>query len=270
MIDSIIEMIRIPALSSVGSVLLNILDIFVVATVFYYVYVVISETKGFAVLQGVILVFLITFIARVLNLQTLYWLLEKVIGVSLIAVIILFQAEIKRALVMLGQRTLLRKLFTIETSNLYKIMNACYGLAKKECGALIVIQRNISLQAVLEKAVILDALISGEIIQTIFYGHNPLHDGALIINRNRIVAASAYLPLSESSGQNQYRRLGTRHRAGLGITEQSDAIAIIVSEETSAVSLAYAGRLDYNIGREEFGRKLETLLGVESERSKKE
>lgn len=247
----------------------QIIDIITVAALFYNLYAIVANTRGFAVLQGFALILIVTFLARFLNFQTLYWLLDKVFGVSLIAIIVLFQAEIKRGLIIIGQNTLFQRMFSFDEQNLYKIINAVYTISKKKAGALIVIQRKIALQGIVERAVILKSEISTELLETIYYHHNPLHDGAVIIDRDRIVAASAYLPLTETDALNESRRLGTRHRAALGISEQSDAVVIIVSEETSAVSLAVDGRLYYNLGREELGTKLGELLGVESERREK-
>ncbi|MBI4977204.1 MAG: TIGR00159 family protein [Spirochaetes bacterium] len=246
-----------------------VLDILIVAFAFYQIYRLLADTRGIIVLQGIALIFLVTFVARLLNLQTLYWLLDKVLAVSLLGIIVIFQAEIKRALVMLGERTFFKNLFAFDTSDLYTIINAVYTISKKGYGALIVLQRRVDLKGLLDRAITLDAAISSELIETIFYHHNPLHDGAVIIDRNRVVAASAYLPLSEYDAKNSSRRLGTRHRAALGLSEQSDAVVIVVSEETGSVSIAHSGRLDYNIERDAIGAKLETFLGVDRERRKR-
>lgn len=245
---------------------LNVLDVVIVAALFYWLYLVIADTRGFAVLQGLVIIVIVTAIARFLDLQTLYWILEKALGVVLIAIVVLFQAEIKRALVLLGQQLPWKRNYSVGADDIVKIINAAYALSKKGFGALIVVQRKIALQGIIERAVKLDAEISSELLETVFYSHNPLHDGAAIIDRNRIVAASAYLPLTESEGKNKARRLGTRHRAALGISEQSDATVIVVSEETGAVSIAVNGKLEYNVGREAIGLRLEALLGGESEK----
>lgn len=245
---------------------IRVADILIVAAFFYNVYLLLVNTRAYAVFQGIALIFFFTFVAKVLNFAGLSWLLDKALEASLITVVILFQSEIKRGLILLGQNTFFSKMFRFDTANLYKIINAAYALSKKRFGGLIVIKRKISLQGILEKAVILNAEISSELIETIYYHHNPLHDGAIIVDQSHIIAASAYLPLTEGEQDStKSRRLGTRHRAALGISEQSDAVVVVVSEETAAVSLVYNGRLYYNLGREELGSKLETLLGVEIE-----
>ena len=259
---NISELFNYPALKGI----LFTVDIIIVGFVFYQIYRLLADTRCIIVLQGIALIFLATFVARFLNLQTLFWLLDNVLKVTLLGLIVIFQTEIKRALVMLGERTLFKNIFSFDTSALYKIVNAVYVISNKGYGAIIVVERRVDLKGLVERAVSLDADISSVLIESIFYHHIRLHDGAVIIDRNRVVAASAYLPLSERDTKNGVRRFGTRHRAALGISEQSDAVVIVVSEETGAVSLAHNGKLDYNIAREDIGAKLEALLGVERER----
>lgn len=238
------------------------LDIILVAILFYIFYMLMYNTRAYSIALGFIILLFITLIAKIFGLTTLSWLFDKFFQVGLIAIVVLFQAEIKHGLRILGGRALFKKSFGYNEDQIQKIMSATFNLSYKGYGALIVFQRNISLHSLVDKAVRLNADISIELLESIFFKNNPIHDGAAIIMENRIAAASAYLPLTETEPQIKNRRLGTRHRAALGISEQTDAVVVVVSEETQCVSIVHGGILEYNLSRDELYKRLGELLEV--------
>ena len=228
------------------------IDIVLVAILFYLVYIFVYNTRAYSVVAGFIILFFITFMARVFGLTTL----------GLIAIVVLFQAEIRHGLRILGGRAFFKKSFGYDENNIQKILSAAFNLSYKGHGALIVFQKNISLHSLIDRAVKLNADISIELVEAIFFKNNPIHDGAAIIMENRIAAASAYLPLTEMEPKIKNRRLGTRHRAALGISEQTDAVILVVSEETQSISLVHNGILEYDLNRDELYARLGELLEI--------
>ncbi len=240
---------------------LNVVDILLVAIILYILYLLIYNTRAYVVIRGLFVIFILTILSKILGLQTVTWFFSRFFQVGIIAIVILFQAEIKQGLIILGSSTLFRTAIGYDTNDVQKIINAVYIMSQKHLGAIIVFQRKVSLHTFIEKSIALDARISSELIETIFYNYNPLHDGAMIINQNRIAATSAYLPLTTNEPKGK-RRYGSRHRAALGISEQTDAVAIIVSEETSNVSIAFAGELICDLEKEETIKHLNKILGA--------
>lgn len=240
---------------------LNCLDILIVAAVFYVLYLLIYNSRAFVVVRGLIFVVVLAAVAQILELKTLSWFFSSFFQVGIIALVILFQHEIKQALVMLGSSNFFRSAMSYDIDDIQKILNAVYSLAKKKVGVLIVFQRNVGLNTYVTKPIILKSAISSELIETIFYKNNPLHDGALVIDRSTILWASAYLPLTENEPVGK-RRYGSRHRAALGITEHTDALSLIVSEETGSVSIALGGILYNNLSREQTLTHLNEALGI--------
>lgn len=200
-------------------------------------------TIAFQIFLSLLLILGISFVAQLLNLQVMSWLLSKLTDIWVIALIILFQPEIRRILIIIGRTRIVRLFMRIDLKeNVTEVVDACVEFQKNGWGALIVITRSTGLQNIVETGERIDAKINKELLVSIFYPRSPLHDGAVVINNNKIEAARCLLPLSEVQFMVN-KNLGTRHRAGLGISEQSDAIAVIVSEETSRISIAEDGYL---------------------------
>ncbi|BCV24375.1 diadenylate cyclase CdaA [Gelria sp. Kuro-4] len=225
---------------------LDILDILIVAFVFYRVIVWIRGTRAVQLLKGLAVLLLAYFFSRRFGLAATSWLLDKVMTMGLIAVPIIFQPELRRGLEQLGRGRLFtpasRLLGEEDVSRMIQeVVRAVQVLARNKVGALIVLERRTGLKEVEETGIPLDALVSAEFLVNVFVPNTPLHDGATIIRNDRVVAAGCFLPLTEN--QDLSKDLGTRHRAALGISEQSDCVAIVVSEETGIISVAQEGRL---------------------------
>lgn len=226
-------------------ILLAIVDIAIVAYLFYRVFVLIRGTRAVQLLKGIAVLLVLVVVTRWLRLYTVNWLLVQVRTMLIVALPVVFQQELRRALEQLGRGKLFsRSLFRPPAESLEdtvgKVVEACSALSKSRIGALIVIERETGLEEYMEDAVRMDALVSSELLQNLFVPNSPLHDGAVIIRGDRIMAAACFLPSTEDPVTVE---LGSRHRAALGITQVSDSLAIVVSEETGTVSLASGGRL---------------------------
>ena len=221
----------------------DVIDILIVSYVFFKLYKLMRGTIAFQIFIALLLIIGFSLLAQFLNLQILGWLLGKLTDIWVIAFIILFQPEIRRILLLIGKTRVARLFLKIDINeNVSEVVDACFDFQRKGWGALIIVTRTTGLENIVDSGERLDAKINKELLVSIFNPKSPLHDGAVIINNNKIEAARCLLPLSETQLLSN-RSIGTRHRAGLGISEQSDAIAIIVSEENSAISIAENGRL---------------------------
>lgn len=228
----------------------NILEIIIIAFIVYGVLNWIMKTRAFTLLKGILVILLFTFAAFILKLNTILWIIEKCSTIAVIALIVIFQPELRKALEQLGQTGYLFGNLMAATENRDNMMTkesasrlskAVFQMAKVKTGALIVIEQNEVLTDYIKTGIEIDGLISTGLIVNTFEKNTPLHDGAVIIRGNRIVAATCYLPLSDN--KNISKDLGTRHRAALGISEVTDSITIVVSEETGGVSWVYRGKL---------------------------
>lgn len=254
-------------LSQLGDIRV-ILDILVVTTIIYWLLWVAQGTRATQLIRGAIIFFALAyFLARALNLSTLNWILSRSWPALVVAIPVIFQPELRRALEQLGHTgSWLRTSFPagIEEESEFaidEVVRASAQLARLRFGALMVIERETGLQDYADRGVGLDAVLSRQLLVTIFFPNSPLHDAATLIRGDRIVAASVVLPLTDNispTGQ-----LGTRHRAAIGVTEDSDALAVVVSEETGQVSVAHNGRLIRNLDQDRLRRVLRTLLRVE-------
>jgi diadenylate cyclase len=233
------------------------LDIILVAVVLYQVFLILRGTQAIQVLAGLFLLLLIYRGARHLELFTLEWLLDGVVKSFPLILIILFQADIRRVLSRMVRKALTTAEST-EPQTTDELCEAVDTLASHRLGGLIVLERHIGLSDYLEGSVHLDSLITWELLVTLFWPHNPTHDGAVIIQGDRIVAAGCLLPLSKSASLDP--TLGTRHRAAVGITEHTDALAIVVSETNGQVSLARGGKLTQNLTRIQLRQELQGVL----------
>lgn len=225
-----------------------VVDILVVAFIFYKGYKLIQETRAEQLLKGILLIFLLIPISHILRLNMLYFILTKTLTIGLLSMVIIFQPEIRKALEHIGSSTF-NDLHIVnndeDLENLVdEIIEAVDNMAAEKTGALIAIEQKTGLDEYIKTGTKIDAVISDSLIENIFVKNTPLHDGAMIISYDRIVAAGCVLPLS--SNPNISKLLGTRHRAAIGLSEVSDALLIIVSEETGGISLAVKGRLTKN------------------------
>ncbi len=240
----------------------SILDIIVVAYIFYKGYSLIKETRAEQLLKGIILMIILIPISYFLNLEMLNFILNKTLTIGLLSVVIIFQPEIRRGLEHIGRSAFdeLHKIQDEEKRNITvnEIINAVGNLAESKTGALIVVEQLTRLGDISNSGTILDANVTSNLLENIFVVNTPLHDGATIIRKDRILASGCVLPLTSNNSIN--KKLGTRHRAAIGLSEISDAIIIIVSEETGIISLAINGRLTRNYDKEKLRIILLKLL----------
>jgi diadenylate cyclase len=236
------------------------IEIIVLATMFYYVFRLFKGTRGAAVLSGLIIVFGTLYaVTSISHLDILNWLLSKLMLYISLAFVVIFQPEIRRMLAKLGRQPLWLSNGISSQKNLVEpIMQAVQVLSKRKIGALIAIERDIGMRALQDTGTKISSVVSGELLATIFFPHTPLHDGGVIISGDRICAAGCLFPLSQR--EELSKTLGTRHRAAIGITEETDAIVVVVSEETGAVSVAYNGRLRRGLEEDRLRRVLSSML----------
>ena len=245
---------------------IDIVEIIIIAVIVYFVMKWIKNTRAYTLLKGILIVIGFIFIAIVFNMSTILYIVSRMASVALLAIVIIFQPELRKALESLGNRSIMSILFRENTGGgpelfsdktITELVRACTEMAENKTGALIVIEQDIRLGEFIETGIELDARITSSLLINIFEKNTPLHDGAVIIRGDRAVAATCYLPLSENPSIN--KRLGTRHRAGIGISEVSDSFTIIISEETGHISTAYEGGLESNLTTSTLREKLHRL-----------
>lgn len=251
--------------------LMDVLDIIIVAIVFYKLYMLIRQTRAEQLLKGIILLLVAAKISDVLELYTLFWILEKTMTVGVVAVLVVFQPELRRGLEYIGRTKVFSKsLAEVQGEEIKKtvdqIVDAYASLSRQMIGALIIIERETGLNEIAETGTEINGKVSSELLINIFIPNTPLHDGAVLINKDNIKAASCFLPLTENI--NLSKELGTRHRAAIGMTEKSDALAIIVSEETGIISVADGGKLKRNITSDELREILLDIYKPEANKIK--
>ena len=260
-IISVIPMIR----------LANIFEILIISVLIYYILIWIRDTRAWTLLKGILVIFAFVLVAYVFQMSTILWLFQNLISVTIISIFVLFQPELRRALEQLGRKNLLSSVFNLSSGAAVdeqaakviektksEIIKACVEMSKARTGALIVIEQEVRLSEYERTGIFLDSMVSSQLLMNIFEHNTPLHDGAVFIRNNRIVAATCYLPLSDNMLLS--KELGTRHRAGVGISEVSDSITLIVSEETGMISIAHDGMLFRGLNQEELREKLSTLM----------
>ena len=227
----------------------DVIEIIIIAILFYYVLTWFRKTRAWSLFKGLIFILVLLMIAAILNFNTILWIASKVLSVGVIGLIIIFQPELRRALESLGGRKMFRGLFTSDRGSakrfsdetMEEILKSVADLSKDRTGALICIELDVSLREYEHTGIEVDAKVSSELLENIFEDKTPLHDGAVIIRDDRIVAATCYLPMSNSRTLN--KKYGTRHRAALGLSEATDSFTVVVSEETGGISIAYNGEL---------------------------
>ena len=255
------------SISAIG--ISDILEIIIISVIVYQIIKWVQLTRAWTLFKGVIVLLLFALFAAVFQLNTISWLLSNSLSVGITAAIIIFQPELRRALEQLGRKNLIRNFIfssggeygetnnTMTEKTIVEIVKAAFEMGKVKTGALMVIEQSVALGEYERTGIGVDGILTSQLLINIFEHNTPLHDGAVIIRGNRIVSATCYLPLTDS--RELGKELGTRHRAAVGISEVSDSITIVVSEETGAVSLAKDGKLYRNLTREELQEKLDPL-----------
>lgn len=245
---------------------LDVIDIFLVAIIFYEIYKLVKGTVAFNIFMGIFIIFVVWLVVKSLKMELLGSILGQLFGVGVIAIIIVFQQEVRRFLLMIGSRYRANRQFSLESlfsgefklaseTSLHAIVDACRQMSEKRIGALIVLARESELREYVETGEVIDAEISTELIKSIFFKNAPLHDGAMIISLNRIKAARCILPVSQKLELSPV--LGLRHRAAIGVSEQTDAYVIVVSEENGRISMSSSGELREDLSPEELFKILE-------------
>ena len=242
----------------------DVIEIIIIAFVLYHIMVWVKNTRAWMLFKGIIVILIFLLIAALFQMNTILWLSGKVVNIAAIALVIIFQPELRNALERLGRKNFLTAFFSFDfqkastvrfsEKTITEIVKACYEMGKVKTGALIVIERDVMLNEYIRTGIPLDSLVSSQLLINIFEHNTPLHDGAIIVRGDRIVAATCYLPLSDNMELS--KELGTRHRAAVGVSEVSDSMTIIVSEETGAVSLSVEGTLYRNIDADFLKSKL--------------
>ena len=242
-----------------------IIDIIIISIVVYKIILYVFHTRTLNILKGILIITFIFFFAHFLKLKTLLWGFEKFIEILPLAFIIIFQKDIQMILTRVGTTKLFRWNIRYQqelSDNLKKIFSAMNVLSDRKIGALIFLEQDVDLKGIKEKAITLNAEISEQLLLSIFIPTTPLHDGAIIIKDNRVLVARAFFPITE---RKTAAYLGSRHRAAIGISEQSDGIVFIVSEETGYVSLVFQGKIFYNVGLDKLKEKVWEILGYNNE-----
>ncbi|MFM8535920.1 MAG: diadenylate cyclase CdaA [Acidimicrobiia bacterium] len=238
----------------------DVLDILVVAIIIYELLKLIRGTRAVQIAVGIASIIGLFYLSRGLQLETLNWLIRNIVGYVVFAVIVLLQADIRRALVHLGRGKLFRR-FDRKASDddtVEELVTAATTLASKKTGAIVVIERSIGLRNLIESGIPLDAKLTYDLLVSIFQLTSPLHDGAVIVQGDRAAAAACFLPLTTNPRLN--RELGSRHRAAIGVTEENDAVAIVVSEETGRISIVEDGSLEYDIDATRLRARLKSVV----------
>ena len=257
--------------------LTDILEILIIAFTIYHVSLWVKKTRAWALVKGILILFLCYIIAYLLDMSVILWIFNKTLAIGITALLIVFQPELRKALEELGKKNIVRSIVPFDEQkdknkrfsdkSINEIIRATVEMAKVKTGALIILEKDIVLSEYERTGINLDSAISSQLLINIFEHNTPLHDGAVIIRGDRIVAATCYLPLSDNLGLS--KELGTRHRAGVGISEVSDSLTIIVSEETGKISVALGGKLLRNVDGDLLRKQIDELQGNTSETKKR-
>lgn len=255
----------------------DILEILIIAFLVYYILVWLKTTRAWQLMKGLIVICVFLLFAYSMKMTTIIWLAQNLLSISAIAIIVVMQPELRHALEELGKKNFLPSGMFSDTSKIEhdhfsektinEIVKACYEMGKVRTGALIVIEGKESLREYERTGIEVDGIVTSQLLINIFEHNTPLHDGAVIVRGNRIVSATCYLPLSDNLGLS--KELGTRHRAGVGVSEATDSVTVIVSEETGRISMAKEGKLERNLNADELRAKLQQELINENEEKTK-
>ena len=255
---------------------IDIVEILIIAFLFYQILKWIKDTRAWTLLKGILVILLFVFVAVIFRMNTILWIAEKTINVAAIAMVVIFQPELRKALEELGRKNFVSSLFSIEfgkdetekfsEKTIGELVKACYEMGKVKTGALIVIENQVALTEYERTGIVVDGQLTSQLLINIFEKNTPLHDGAVIVRGDRVVSATCYLPLSHNKLD---KDLGTRHRAAVGISEVTDALTIVVSEETGAISTSYKGALSRELDANGLREKLVRLQDKQAAQEKK-
>lgn len=255
----------------------DIAEILIIALLLYYILVWMKNTRAWSLLKGLFVIGVFLILAYFFDMTTILWLARNVLSFAVIALIVVIQPELRKALEELGKKNILASMIPFDGGHretelfsektISEITKACVEMGKAKTGALIVIEQQETLRDYERTGIMVDGIVTSQLLINIFEHNTPLHDGAVIIRGNRIVSATCYLPLSDNLGLS--KELGTRHRAGVGISEVTDSLTVIVSEETGRISAAYEGVLDRNLSAEQLKQRMQEILnGIKQENGK--
>lgn len=256
----------------------DIVEILLIAFLMYHILVWVKNTRAWSLLKGIIVIAVFILIAAYFQMNTILWIVQNAFGVAVTAVVVILQPELRKALDELGQKNIISSIIPFETyrtseegrfsdKTINEITKACVEMGKVKTGALIVIEQNQSLSEYERTGIDVDGIVTSQLLINIFEKNTPLHDGAVIIRGNRITSATCYLPLSDNMALS--KDLGTRHRAGVGISEATDSMTVIVSEETGKISVAYKGELERSLDGDRLKERLKSIQNKPEEEPKK-
>ncbi|SDY20077.1 diadenylate cyclase [Lachnobacterium bovis DSM 14045] len=253
---------------------IDIIEILIISVLIYHVLIWIKNTRAWNLFKGIIIILLFVVVAAAFQMNTILWIAENTFNVGVVALVIIFQPELRKALENLGQKNIFAPFFIgnkdvsekFSDKTIEEMIKACYAMGKVKTGALIVIEDEIELEEYVRTGIDVDGIVTRQLLINIFEKNTPLHDGAIIIRGNRIVSATCYLPLSDSPSLS--KELGTRHRAAVGISEVSDSMTLIVSEETGKVSFALRGQIYRDVDEDYLRQKLKYVQNRSHEATK--
>ena len=254
------------------------MEILLIAFLMYHILVWVKNTRAWSLLKGIIVIAVFILIAAYFQMNTILWIVQNAFGVAVTAVVVILQPELRKALEELGQKNIISSIIPFETyrtseegrfsdKTINEITKACVEMGKVKTGALIVIEQNQSLSEYERTGIDVDGIVTSQLLINIFEKNTPLHDGAVIVRGNRVTSATCYLPLSDNMALS--KDLGTRHRAGVGISEATDSMTVIVSEETGKISVAYKGELERSLDGDRLKERLKSIQNKPEEEPKK-
>lgn len=264
---------KVLSMANLTMTLVDVIEIAIISFLFYHILLWIKSTRAWNLFKGIMVILIFVLLAALFQMSTILWIAENTLSVGLIAVVIIFQPELRKALENIGDKNILSSIFNISAKSenekfsdhtIDELIKAVYAMGKVKTGALIVIEDEISLSEYERTGIDVDAIVSSQLLINIFEKNTPLHDGAIILRGDRVVSATCYLPLSDSLSLS--KELGTRHRAAVGVSEASDSLTIIVSEETGSVSIALRGQIYRNVDADFLREKLKHLQNSNSKR----
>lgn len=255
----------------------DFVEILIISYLAYHIMVWIKNTRAWVLMKGLLVILVFMLLAIAFNMQTIQWIAKNVLGFAVTALVVIMQPELRKALEDLGKKNLLNSVLPFDTmrrenskmsdKTIQEITKACVEMGKARTGALIVVAQNQSLSEYERTGIEVDAIVTSQLLINIFEHNTPLHDGAVVINGNRVTSATCYLPLSDNMELS--KDLGTRHRAGVGISETTDSLTVIVSEETGKISVAYDGSLERGLSAERLTERLSNFVSKVPEEDKK-
>ncbi|MCI8614708.1 TIGR00159 family protein [Parablautia intestinalis] len=256
----------------------DIVEIIIISFLIYSILVWIKNTRAWSLLKGILVIAVFILIAAYFEMNTILWIVQNVFGVAVTAIVVILQPELRKAVEELGRKNIISSIVPFELGKnliegrfsdktINEIARACVEMGKVKTGALIVVEQNQSLAEYERTGIDVDGIVTSQLLINIFEHNTPLHDGAVIVRGNRITSATCYLPLSDNMGLS--KELGTRHRAGVGISEATDSLTIIVSEETGKISVAYEGEIERNLSGDALKEKLRTIQNKPEVESRK-